>query len=1286
MVLYAPLWQAGGVFPAGIVLSFCEIIMHLRRHLVGNFAPFALLACACLYGSQAAAQATLRLKTEAGEPQWIWSAGFAKDQVPAGVCLFRKAFNLDNPEAATIQISCDDHFELFVNGRRVGEGSDWKVLHTFDVKKHMQQGRNAVAVRAENRTPGSAGLVVRVTVKQHGNTDISYSTDATWRTNTKELAGWERTFFDDTRWPRAQVFGELGRTDPWRGQVAAADGAQGGRFTISAEFDVQRVIGPAEAGSLIAMTFNEFGEILASREGGPLLLIVDKDRDGIPDTVTTYCDKLKSCQGILALNGQVFAVGEGPEGTALYRLSDDNQDRQADTVKKLVAFKGEMGEHGPHAPRLGPDGLIYLVTGNHTSPTSAPDPNSPYGDSYEGDLVQPKYEDAGGHAVGIKAPGGTAIRTDIDGSFVQTFAGGFRNPYDIAFNRQGELFTFDSDMEWDEGLPWYRPTRVNHVTPGAEFGWRSGWSKWPAYYIDSLPATIDIGRGSPTGLTVYDHYMYPVRYHNALFACDWSQGRILAIHMKPAGASYEAKSEVFLEGRPLNVTDIEVGPDGWLYFTTGGRGTEGGVYRIVWTGRVPPQPKMDGVMQAVRQPQLYSAWGRQRIARIQEQMGDDWAKQLTAVADHAEGPPADRTRALDLMQLFGPQPTPALLVRLAHDGNSEVRAKAAYLMGLHSDATTDPALAELLLDVDATVRRVACESLGRGHQRGPTDALVTLLADPDRYVAWAARRALERTPRDQWQATVLAAKEPRAFLVGSVGLLIKDANRSLADAILARASEMMKGYLNDGDFVDLLRVVQLAMINGNISGKDVPQLARQLADEYPAAEPRMNRELVRLLVHLQQPQVIPRMLAVLASSAPFEEKLHVAFHARYLGAGWTTTQRLALLQFYEDARRQPGGHSYTLYLDNVTRDFVGGFNDPDRQRVLAQGTHWPTAALYALAALPEHPGTEMLSYLMTLDGELRTIDTPEARLLGTGIVAVLGRSRDERGMAYLRQRFDEEPARRQEFAMGLAQKPDGANWPILLRALPVCEGGAAQEVLVQLAAVDRRVEQPEPIRQVILCGLKLREKGGADAVKLLSKWTGEKVGPPEAPWDVALASWQQWFTNKYPDQPPATLPREAEGNRWGYQDLMTFLSSGEGAKGDPRRGAIVFEKAQCIKCHRFDKRGEGIGPDLTTVAQRFQKKEIIESVLFPSQVISDQYASRTVTTKDGQAFSGIVVVQAGALVVLQANGEKATIQKQDVDEVAPNSKSAMPEGLFNNLSLEEIADLFAYLYSGPGGR
>ena len=96
---------------------------------------------------------------------------------------------------------------------------------------------------------------------------------------------------------------------------------------------------------------------------------------------------------------------------------------------------------------------------------------------------------------------------------MQLVAGGLRNPYDLAFNRDGELFIHDADMESDEGTTWYRPTRLCHVIPGGEYGWRSGWSKWPDYYVDSLPAALDTGRGSPAGIVAYNHFMFPARYH-----------------------------------------------------------------------------------------------------------------------------------------------------------------------------------------------------------------------------------------------------------------------------------------------------------------------------------------------------------------------------------------------------------------------------------------------------------------------------------------------------------------------------------------------------------------------------------------------------------------------------------------------------------------------------------------------------------------------------------------------------------------------------------------------------
>jgi len=177
-------------------------------------------------------------------------------------------------------------------------------------------------------------------------------------------------------------------------------------------------------------------------------------------------------------------------------------------------------------------------------------------------------------------------RTDLDGNNLELLCVGFRNEYDIAFNDDGELFTFDADMEWDIGTPWYRPTRICHVVKGADYGWRSGNGKWPTYYVDTLPAVVDIGPGSPTGITFGRGTSFPERYQNALFIGDWSYGNIYAVHMAPQGASYQGVSEPFATASPLAVTDMVVRPqDGALYFTVGGRSTQSALFRIVWDGQ-----------------------------------------------------------------------------------------------------------------------------------------------------------------------------------------------------------------------------------------------------------------------------------------------------------------------------------------------------------------------------------------------------------------------------------------------------------------------------------------------------------------------------------------------------------------------------------------------------------------------------------------------------------------------------------------------------------------------------
>src|SRR6185503_9597853 len=161
--------------------------------------------------------------------------------------------------------------------------------------------------------------------------------------------------------------------------------------------------------------------------------------------------------------------------SGLYRLRDTNGDDKLDQITTLKEFQNRTkdgpgwGEHGPHGIVLGPDKKLYLVAGNFTN---LPDPvasTSP-AQHWAEDLLLTRMPDGKGHDPTIYAPASWVCRTDENGKTWENIVIGMRNAYDIAFNPDGELFTFDSDMEWDIGTPWYRPTRICHLVSGAEFG------------------------------------------------------------------------------------------------------------------------------------------------------------------------------------------------------------------------------------------------------------------------------------------------------------------------------------------------------------------------------------------------------------------------------------------------------------------------------------------------------------------------------------------------------------------------------------------------------------------------------------------------------------------------------------------------------------------------------------------------------------------------------------------------------------------------------------------------
>lgn len=277
---------------------------------------------------------------------------------------------------------------------------------------------------------------------------------------------------------------------------------------------------------------------------------------------------------------------ENQRGSGIYRITDSNGDGTLDEVIMLLKLEG-AGEHGPHSFVLSPDGeSIYFIAGNHVLIPESLKQNSRLPINWGEDNLFTPYLDARGHANDIKAPGGWVAEFDANGENWELISAGYRNPFDLAFNQDGELFTYDADMEWDIGMPWYRPTRICHITSGSEYGWRTGSGKWPDYYPDNLPAVHNLEQGSPTAILSGAKLRFPKKYNSGLFIMDWSFGTIYYANLIPKGSSYTATREEFLSGTPLPLTDMIAGSDGNLYFATGGRGLDSHLYRLSYEGDI----------------------------------------------------------------------------------------------------------------------------------------------------------------------------------------------------------------------------------------------------------------------------------------------------------------------------------------------------------------------------------------------------------------------------------------------------------------------------------------------------------------------------------------------------------------------------------------------------------------------------------------------------------------------------------------------------------------------------
>jgi putative heme-binding domain-containing protein len=526
---------------------------------------------------------------QAQGPQWIWSSLPAKEKEEAWL-----GTRFELPSAAKsvrVSGSADNSFSAELDGQPVLAGDDWAHPVTVQLAHPLARGDHEFVAHATNEG-GPAGAWFEIVCELEDGSTLHLVSDASWRASSRP---------PPEGWQPAAVIGPLG-VQPWgslpapvapsaTGSLAAEDVHVPPGFAVELLYAVPK----AQQGSWIALAFDPKGRVYASDQYGALYRVsFTPDRSAVAG-VERVPIALGEAHGLLWAFDSLYAVvtNGGTYTSGLYRARDTDGDDELDQVEMLSKFEERGGEHGPHSVVLGPDKTsLYVLAGNHTSLPS-PLVASRIPRLWGEDDLLPRCEDPNGHAVGIKAPGGWLARTDPDGKSWELVAGGMRNAYDFDFDEEGEAFTYDSDMEWDIGLPWYRPTRILHLVSGSEYGWRSGSGVFPAWVPDSLPAAVDVGLGSPTGVAFGYRSNFPAPWRERLFAGDWAYGRILAVELDPQGSSWSGSWQVFASGRPLPVTDLCFGPDGALYFAVGGRRTSSGLYRVRWTGpseSAPPAP------------------------------------------------------------------------------------------------------------------------------------------------------------------------------------------------------------------------------------------------------------------------------------------------------------------------------------------------------------------------------------------------------------------------------------------------------------------------------------------------------------------------------------------------------------------------------------------------------------------------------------------------------------------------------------------------------------------------
>lgn len=856
------------------------------------------------------------------EPQWIWLSSASK---PNEKVTLRTEFDLAaDVKAATLMVSCDNGASAAINGQTVLQNRDWMIPEKSDAKGFLKKGKNQLVLAAKNED-GTAAAVAILQIELVDGTKVTVETNDKWLAapnGSKEFKP-ATTIAKYGAKPWGDVFANGGKSKDGGAAkpVVAADALQ---LPAGFKAELLYTVPKAEQGSWVALTVDPKGRLIAGDQYGTLYRITLPSLTAANAADATKVEQLTmpnnkegkplgGAHGLLYAFDSLYLMCNEQSGKGLWRLKDTNGDDQFDTAELLRKIEGG-GEHGPHSMVVSPDGKgIYFCDGNHTKLPEGWE-LSRAAKAWQEDHILPRLWDGNGHAKGILAPGGYICKTDPDAKKIEVFSYGFRNEFDIAFDQNGELFSFDSDMEWDIGSPWYRPTRIAHATSGSDQGWRSGAGKWPQYYPDSVPSALDIGPGSPTGVTFGTGAKFPAKYQRAFYALDWTYGTMYAIHLTPKGAGFAAEKEEFVAGKPLPLTDAIIHPkDGAMYFTIGGRRTQSALYRVTYTGKestapagalpVSPEAKIRHDLEQLH----LDGTGPEAIAKAWPHLSHPDRLVRFAARVAIERQPVEKWKDKALAEK-NPQASIEALIALSRVGRSAAAQQAALDAQTKSGVSSGPVFATSAQD--APLQKEVIEALGRLDFTKVDESL---------------RQPLLRA----WQLAFTRFGKPDAATCAAVAAKL-DPVYPQNDPALNRELLQLLVFLDSGKAVS----------------KTVPQLAtlRDATDEIATDSLLARNEGYAAAARTMQ------------ASRPNRQAIAFAAALRNAKAGWTPELRRAYFAWFSSTRNWKGGNSFPKFMENIRKEAMENFVPAEEKAALDELSQRKAPIAQQNAIMPKGPG------------------------------------------------------------------------------------------------------------------------------------------------------------------------------------------------------------------------------------------------------------------------------------------------------------------------------------------